>query len=265
MDEAINVPAASDDQVGPLDPTLLWNECRVRGIPPIQSGSLVIIHSPYFNALINFIIIIASIAVGIETDHPEWRHVLQPINYMCLSVFTLEVCVKVAALRSFFWWGSGSLARRVSLMTTLVYAPSITLNIQITWAYVSETPTLKVHGVSFLVFWYLHTPPVEHPLLSCTQLYSYAVLFCFHFSHPRPLHARVPTSRYDPADAWWNRFDFIVIAISLVDLTVARTGASTGSGGIVVVVRVFRLLRVLRSVRTLKTSTGGDQVQGLGF
>jgi uncharacterized protein (DUF983 family) len=37
----------------------------------------VVIHSSSFNIVINTVIVIASLAVGIETDNPQWSHVLQ--------------------------------------------------------------------------------------------------------------------------------------------------------------------------------------------
>lgn len=54
----------------------------------------------------------------------------------------------------------------------------------------------------------------------------------------------------------WNRFDFFIVGLSLIDLIVGIAGAGFRSGGVVVVLRVLRLLRVLRSLRTLKTSSG---------
>ena len=85
---------------------------------------------------------------GIETDNPQWSHILMPINWFCLLVFTLEVTVKLVALKRFFW--------------------------------------------------------------------------------------------VDPNDASWNRFDFTIVSISIIDLIVSAAGSNTNTGGIVVVVRVLR-------------------------
>lgn len=59
----------------------------------------------------------------------------------------------------------------------------------------------------------------------------------------------------DPDGANWNKFDFVIVGLSLIDWIVELAGAGLRSGGIVVVLRVLRLLRVLRSLRTLKTSS----------
>lgn len=150
----------------PLDPKELWNACRSRGMSTLQSWGLVVIHNSHFNVFINVVILAASLASGLETDNPQWGFVLTPVNLICLMVFTVEVGIKLVALREFFW--------------------------------------------------------------------------------------------VDPNDAAWNRFDFIIVIISILDLIVGAARSNTNTGGIMVVVRVFRLLRVLRSVRTLKTSSGGD-------
>lgn len=144
----------------------LWNACRSRGMSESQSWGLLVIHNGHFNAFINVVILAASLAIGLETDNPQWRFVLSPLNLFCLTVFTVEVVIKLMALRAFFW--------------------------------------------------------------------------------------------VDPNDAAWNKFDFTIVIISLLDLIVGAARADSSTGGIVVVVRVFRLLRVLRTMRTLKTSSGGD-------
>ena len=85
---------------------------------------------------------------GLETDNPQWGHILMPVNWFCLAVFTLEVAVKLVALKGNFW--------------------------------------------------------------------------------------------VDTRDAAWNRFDFTIVAISIIDFIVSAAGSKTNTGGIVVVVRVFR-------------------------
>ena len=129
---------------------------------PRQSGALVLVHNRLFNSVINWTIVVASVAVGLETDNPEWSTWLGPINTVCLLIFTVELCAKLVGLGNFFW--------------------------------------------------------------------------------------------SDPDGATWNKFDFVIVGLSLLDWFVELAGSGLRSGGIVMVLRVLRLLRVLRSLRTLKTA-----------
>lgn len=147
----------------PLPPKEIYEECLHAGMSPRQSAALVLVHNPWFNGLISVTIVLASIAVGLETDNPGWSTWLSPINTMCLLIFTVELCAKLIGLGNFFW--------------------------------------------------------------------------------------------SDPDGATWNKFDFVIVGLSLIDWIVELAGAGLRSGGIVVVLRVLRLLRVLRSLRTLKTSS----------
>ena len=147
----------------PLPPKEMYEECLHAGMSPRQSAALVLVHNPWFNGLISVTIVLASIAVGLETDNPGWSTWLSPINTMCLLIFTVELCAKLIGLGNFFW--------------------------------------------------------------------------------------------SDPDGATWNKFDFVIVGLSLIDWIVELAGAGLRSGGIVVVLRVLRLLRVLRSLRTLKTSS----------
>ena len=60
-------------------------------------------HNNVFNVCINLTIVIASLAVGLETDNPEWGTWLGPINQLCLFIFTIELISKLVGLREFFW------------------------------------------------------------------------------------------------------------------------------------------------------------------
>lgn len=160
----IAVGNISPSALAPLPPKALYNAALGVGMPAYQAACLVITHNNAFNNFISLTICVASLAVGLETDHPEWGSWLGPINLACLFVFTAELVAKIVGLRRFFW--------------------------------------------------------------------------------------------FDPEGAIWNRFDFFIVGLSLIDLIVGLAGAGFRSGGVVVVLRVLRLLRVLRSLRTLKTSAG---------
>ena len=152
----------SEQSKDPLPPREIYKECLNAGMSPHQSSALVIVHNPWFSSLINLIIVVASIAVGLETDNPGWSAWLEPINTTCLLIFAVELCAKLIGLGKFFW--------------------------------------------------------------------------------------------SDPDGANWNRFDFVIIGLSLLDWFVKLAGAGVRSGGFVMVLRVLRLLRGMRSLRTLKTS-----------
>jgi len=155
-----NIPSAS----APLPPKELYNAALGVGMPAHQAACLVVVHNNAFNHFISLTICVASLAVGLETDHPEWGSWLSPINFVCLLIFTVELTAKIIGLRRFFW--------------------------------------------------------------------------------------------FDPANHMWNRFDFFIVGLSLVDFIFGIAGGGLHSGGIVVALRVLRLLRVLRSLRTLKTTSG---------
>ncbi len=148
------------------DKPMRWDKLRDAlldaGVPRDRAWALVIVHDPRFSLVVNLFIVVASLAVGLETDNAHWSHFLDPLNYSCLCVFTLEVGVKLVAFRRHFWT--------------------------------------------------------------------------------------------DPDAGNWNRFDFVIVALSLLDLLLSAAGAGLRSGGMIVTLRVLRLLRVLKSLRTLKTS-----------
>lgn len=149
--------------VGPLPPLELYDACIKNGLPKYRAVSLMIVHNPWFSFTTSVTIVIASVAVGLETDNPGWGVWLRPLNLLCLMIFIGEVATKLFALRGFFW--------------------------------------------------------------------------------------------NDPDGSNWNKFDFIIVGLSLIDAVVELTGAGLRRGGVVVMLRVMRLLRVLRSLRTLKTSS----------
>ena len=158
----LGVGDVAEKSTEPLPPREIYLECLKAGMSPRQAGALVLVHNRLFNSLINWTIVVASVAVGLETDNPGWSTWLGPINTACLLIFTVELCAKLVGLGNFFW--------------------------------------------------------------------------------------------SDPDGATWNKFDFVIVGLSLIDWFVELAGSGLRSGGIVMVLRVLRLLRVLRSLRTLKTS-----------
>ena len=93
----------SEKSTDPLPPREIYKECLNAGMSPRQSSALVIVHNRWFNSLINLTIVVASIAVGLETDNPEWSTWLGPINTSCLLIFTVELGAKLVGLGKFFW------------------------------------------------------------------------------------------------------------------------------------------------------------------
>jgi voltage-gated sodium channel len=147
----------------PLPWKKLYKAALKVGMRQSQAVALTVVHNNFFNVTINLTIVVASLAVGLETDNPQWHDWLGPINQLCLLIFTVELVSKLVGLKRFFWT--------------------------------------------------------------------------------------------DPEAATWNKFDFVIVGLSLLDWAVELGGAGLRSGGIVMVLRVLRLLRVLRSLRTLQTSS----------
>ena len=89
------------------DKPMRWDKLRDAlldaGVPRRRAWALVIVHDPRFSLVVNLFIVVASLAVGLETDNAHWSHFLDPLNYSCLCVFTLEVGVKLVAFRRHFW------------------------------------------------------------------------------------------------------------------------------------------------------------------
>jgi len=53
-------------------------------------------------------------------------------------------------------------------------------------------------------------------------------------------------------DAWWNLFDFFIVSLGMMDLTMSMIIGESAAGGVATVFRIIRLLRILRIFRIVK-------------
>ncbi|MGJ8676298.1 MAG: ion transporter [Akkermansiaceae bacterium] len=61
---------------------------------------------PTFQTTIVALIVFNAIILGLETDAgimAQWGHILKPLDYFCLAVFTAELVLKIIAYRKRFW------------------------------------------------------------------------------------------------------------------------------------------------------------------
>ncbi|AWL13074.1 Sodium channel protein type 4 subunit alpha A [Saliniradius amylolyticus] len=78
----------------------------IAGVPASRTPLIRLVESRWFNRLIMALIIINAVTLGLETElayHPTWGSMLYWLDKAFLSVFTIEVALKLVAYRQRFF------------------------------------------------------------------------------------------------------------------------------------------------------------------
>lgn len=112
----------------------------------------------------------------------------------------------------------------------------------------NEHVILTLIIINALVVFLLGFPQVPHAVQERLLLLDHAITLCFVLEMAFKLQRDSTRGFFkDP----WNRFDFVVIALSLPSLAEWFTDAHLGAYGFIVVLRTVRVAKLVRSVRFL--------------